>query len=152
MKQAVRAARHLEDLRKAVLELVQAMDDEALNHRPVGLVNSPGILVRHLVGSERYWIHRVVGDEDVRRDRDAEFDPSIPVRKEELLSQVESVASKTREILEGISDSELDQPVEAVAGGRTVRLQKGDAVLRTLMHWAYHQGQLQLIRRLAGRG
>lgn len=152
MKQSVRAAQHLDELRKAVLELVQAMDDEALNHRPDGLANSPGILVRHLLGSERYWIHGVVGEEDVQRDRDAEFDPSIPVRKEELLSQVESVANRTREILERMSESELDQPVEAVAGGSTVRLQKGDAVLRTLIHWAYHQGQLHLMRRLGGRG
>lgn len=152
MTQWARAARHLDELRNAVVQLVQGMDEEALNRRLAGLANSPGILVRHLVGSERYWIHQVVGGEDVRRDRDAEFDPSVPVRKDELLEQVEAVARKSRQILESLPESDLDQPAEARAGGRTVVLQKGDAVLRALAHWAYHHGQLQLLRKLLGTG
>ncbi len=152
MGQAARLLRHLEDLRKAVVEAVQAMDEAALNTRPPGLSNSPGILVRHLVGSERYWIHQVVGGEDVRRNREAEFDPAVPVRKEEALQQVEAVARRSREILEALPDAELEQAVEAQAGPRTLHLQKGDAVVRALVHWAYHQGQLHLLRRLVGRG
>jgi uncharacterized damage-inducible protein DinB len=152
MGQAARLARHLEDLRKAVVEAVQAMDEGTLNTRPPGLSNSPGILVRHLVGSGRYWIHQVVGGEDVRRNREAEFDPTVPVRKEEVLQQLEEVARRSRQILEALPDTELGQSVEAQAGPRTLTLQKGDAVVRVLVHWAYHQGQLQLLRKLVGSG
>ncbi|MCS7235057.1 MAG: DinB family protein [Armatimonadota bacterium] len=152
MGETARLAKHLDDLRRAVVEVVQAMDDAQLNTRPTGLANSPGILLRHLLGSERYWVHQVVGGEDVRRDREAEFDPSVPVRKEELLRSVEEVARRTHEILDGLEDERLQDAAEARVGGRTLQLQKGDAILRAVEHWAYHSGQLRLMRRLLGVG
>jgi uncharacterized damage-inducible protein DinB len=148
--QAARLARHLDELRRAVREVVESLDDARLNTRPEGLSNTPGILVRHLLGSERYWVHQVVGGEDVRRDRQAEFDPAVPVRRDELLRQMEEVARRTQEVLDGLADERLEDPVEATAGGRTLRMDKGDAILRAAAHWAYHQGQLQLMRRLLG--
>ncbi len=151
-QQVATLMRNLDDLRRAVVEVVQNMDEAALNVRPAGLSNSPGILVRHLVGSERYWIHQVVGGEEVHRDRQAEFDPTVPVQREELLREVESVARRTREVLEALEDAQLAEPVEARAGDRAVQMQKLDAVLRQLAHWAYHHGQLQLLRRLVGSG
>ncbi|MER3455892.1 MAG: hypothetical protein C4304_03190 [candidate division GAL15 bacterium] len=150
MQQAARVARHLDDVRRAVAEVVQTVDDVQLNRRPEGVSNTPGILVRHAVGSERYWIHQVVGGHDVRRDRQAEFDPSVPVRRDDLLRQLEEVARTTHEVLDGLLDERLADPVEGQAGGRTLQMEKGDAVLRALAHWAYHHGQLQLMRRLLG--
>ncbi len=152
MGQGARLARHLDDLRRAVVEIVQSLDHDRLNAKPAGLSNTPGILVRHLLGSERYWIHQVVGGEEVHRDRQAEFDPTVPVRREELLQRVEEVARRTHEILDSLPDERLGDPVEARVGDRTLRLERGDAVLRALAHWAYHHGQLQLMRRLLGGG
>ncbi|MCL6498864.1 MAG: DinB family protein [Firmicutes bacterium] len=152
MGQGARLARHLDDLRRAVVEIVQSLDHDRLNAKPAGLSNTPGILVRHLLGSERYWIHQVVGGEEVHRDRQAEFDPTVPVRREELLQRVEEVARRTHEILDSLPDERLGDLVEARVGDRRLRLERGDAALRALAHWAYHHGQLQLMRRLLGGG
>lgn len=138
----------LEEARRNAFAAVEGMDDATLNIQPQGLQNTPGILLRHLLGSERYWIHQVVGGEDVRRDREAEFDRGVPTSRRWLERELEAVATKTRQVLESLPEHALDEVVEAQAGNRTLRLDKGSAVVRALEHWAYHHGQLRLMRRL----
>ncbi len=143
-----RLADHLEEARRNAFAAVEGMDDTVLNTAPPGLQNTPGILLRHLLGAERYWIHQVVGGEDVRRVREAEFDRAVPTSRQWLEQELEAVAGKTRHLLSMLPEGVLDEVVEAQAGNRTVRLDKASAVLRIVEHWAYHCGQLQLMRRL----
>jgi uncharacterized damage-inducible protein DinB len=138
----------LEEARRNAFAAVEGLDDAALNTSPPGLQNTPGILLRHLLGSERYWIHQVVGGEDVRRNREAEFDPKVPTSRSWLEGELEAVAAKTRQVLGSLPEAALNEVVEAQAGNRTLRLDKGSAVVRALEHWAYHHGQLRLMRRL----
>ncbi|MDR5682516.1 MAG: DinB family protein [Armatimonadota bacterium] len=135
---------YLEELREAVREAVAPLDEAQLNTQPRGLVNTPGVLLRHLAGSEREWIHRLVGGDAYRRDRAAEFDPATPVRKDAALAELEAVARRTREILRALPDTALDEEVVTTRAGRTMEVSKHYAILHTLAHYAYHHGQLRM--------
>jgi uncharacterized damage-inducible protein DinB len=148
MSQAQRLLEYLDELRDAVRSAVEPLDDAQINTRPDGLINTPGILLRHLAGSERDWIHRLVGGYAYERNRDAEFDPTVPVRKAAALEELEAVAKRTREILRGLSDGALDDLVSAKRAARSVEVRKQYAILHTLAHYAYHHGQLRMQAKL----
>jgi len=150
MGQARAFATYLDELREAVLKVAEPLDEETLNRRPPGLTNTPGILLRHLVGSERYWIHRTVGGDPVKRDRDAEFAPQLPVRKSEVLAELSRVGARTREILEHLPDEALEERVEVQRGERTETVTKLYAILQTIAHYSYHLGQLRVHAKLLG--
>ncbi len=141
---------YLDELRDAVWRAAEPLSEDLLNRRPPGLTNTPGILLRHLVGAERYWIHRVVGGDPVERDRDAEFAQDVPVRKEEVLAELVRVGERTRQILAGLPESALGEAVEVVRGGRTETVTKHYAILQTIAHYSYHLGQLRLQAKLLG--
>ncbi len=143
-----RLVERLDEARRNAFAAIEGMDDATLNTSPPGLQNTPAILLRHLLGSERYWIHQVVGGEDVRRDREAEFDRSVPASRGWLEREWEGVAARTRQVLGALPEGALDEVVEAQAASGTLKLDKGTAVVRVLEHWAYHHGQLRLMRRL----
>lgn len=156
MSRAEALLEHLEELREAVRSAIEPLDDTQINTRPPGLTNTPGILLRHLAGSEREWIHRLVGGDAYERNREAEFDPDVPVSKETALAELDAVAQRSRAILRSLPDSAMDEVVSAKRGGRTVDVSKHSAILHIIAHYAYHHGQLRvqvnmLAKRIAGR-
>ncbi|MEZ5352827.1 MAG: DinB family protein [Bryobacteraceae bacterium] len=77
--------------------------------------------------------------------------PAAATNAELLRTHDESVA-RAREILSGMSDSDLGQPWRVVAGGKEVMTMPVGAVLRTIMlnHWYHHRGQLSVYLREVG--
>jgi hypothetical protein len=63
----------LEALHAEIQQIIADLSPEALDWTPGPEMNSLGVLVAHVAGSERYWIGTVVGDAPLERDRDAEF-------------------------------------------------------------------------------
>ncbi|MDR7418442.1 MAG: DinB family protein [Armatimonadota bacterium] len=135
------------DLRRQLLETVTPLSDEQVNRTVPGLRNSVGILLKHLIGSERYWIGEVAGGRPAHRNRDAEF-AAAPVRKPDLLAEIERVAAQTREVLDRLTPADLVQEVEVRRTTGTVTETKAGALLHAAQHLAYHLGQIRYLAKL----
>lgn len=137
----------LEELRKEVVEAVAPLDDDQINRAVPGLSNTVGILLRHLAGSERYWIGEVAGGRPAQRDRDAEFGRER-LSKAELLADLERVAALSREVLENLSREDLTAQVEARRLSGVLRETRLFALLHGTQHLAYHLGQIRLLTKM----
>jgi len=136
----------LEDLTRQVVETVTPLDDEQINRTVAGLQNSVGILLRHMAGSERYWIGEVAGGRPAHRNRDTEFGHE-PLRKSELLAELERVTALSREVIGGISRDDLMTLVD-VQRTKVVKETKAFALMHATQHLAYHLGQLRYLAKL----
>jgi uncharacterized damage-inducible protein DinB len=143
--------RMIEDLRRQVLETVAPLDDAALNRRVPPLANTIGILLRHMAGSERYWVTEVAGGRPINRDRDAEF-AAAPVSKADLVAEMERVRDESRAILESLTAADLLVEVEARRPRGVTRETRAGALLHVTQHLAYHLGQLRYLLRLLASG
>jgi len=136
----------LEDLTRQVVETVTPLDDEQINRTVAGLQNSVGILLRHMAGSERYWIGEVAGGRPAHRNRDTEFGHE-PLRKSELLAELERVTALSREVIGGISRDDLMTLVD-VQRTKVAKETKAFALMHATQHLAYHLGQLRYLAKL----
>ena len=139
--------REMEELRRQVVEMVAPLNDDQVNNTVPGLRNTVGIVLRHMAGSERYWIGEVVGGRSARRQRDAEFGHDR-LRKSDLLAELDDVAALTREVLGGLSRDDLIREVDVQRAQGFAKETKGYAVIHATQHLAYHVGQLRLVTRL----
>jgi uncharacterized damage-inducible protein DinB len=137
----------LEDLRRQVIEAAAPLDDDQINRAIPGLSNTAGIVLRHMAGSERYWIGEVTGGRPAHRDRDAEFGKDR-LSKDELLADLQRVAALSREVLEGLSKEDLTEDVEARRPSGPVRETRLFALLHATQHMAYHLGQIRIMAKL----
>jgi uncharacterized damage-inducible protein DinB len=140
---------HLDDVWNSLLAAVREIDDDLFQWRPGPEFNSVAILLRHLAGSERWWIGEQIGGVPAHRDRDAEFVHDSPPRAE-VLRGVEEARALTRRVLSGVTAADLAAPVSA----KTKRLSSPEqpnkywALLHYLEHLGYHRGQILLLRNL----
>src|SRR5437667_327310 len=63
----------LESLHEDIFKAVDPLGDAEINWVHPQLSNTIGILLRHVAGSERYWIGEVVGGRAMHRKRETEF-------------------------------------------------------------------------------
>src|SRR5688500_3063463 len=108
------AALHLksiDDMRRQLVETVKPMTDDQVNAPVATFTNTVGILVRHLAGSEKYWIGEVVGGRPAHRNRDAEFGRDR-VTKDGVLTQIEQAGALTREVLGAVTPRDWMTEVE----------------------------------------
>ncbi len=106
--------------------------------------NSPCVLATHAAGTQRGWIHQVVGGIDISRSRDAEF-ATKGATLDELVALLDRTASTTRTVIDGLSTADLHK-VHETADGQRVSTRW--AILHTLEHIAQHLGHLTLTRQL----
>ncbi len=138
----------LEELHTEIFKLVEPLTDEQINWVHPQLSNTIGILLRHIAGSERYWIGEVVGGRSADRVRASEF-VREPLKKAPLVEGLDQAYALAREVLEGLTGTELARQVELPARGQQRHVTKRWALLHSLTHTAYHLGQLQLFRKMA---
>lgn len=140
---------HLDDVWESLLAAVREIDDDLLQWCPGPEFNSTAILLRHLAGSERWWIGEQIGGVPAHRNRDAEFVHDNPPRAA-VLRAVEEARALTRRVLNGVTAADLQAPVPV----KTKRLSSPDqptkywALLHYLEHLGYHRGQILLLRNL----
>jgi uncharacterized damage-inducible protein DinB len=142
-------AESLDRAHEDIYQLVEPMTDEAINWRHPSLANTIGILLRHIAGSERYWIVQVVGGRAVGRDREAEFGRER-LAKAPLLSDLRAAQAEARGVLAGLTAADLARTVEVPFRGSSRTVPRQWAVMTSLMHTAYHLGQIQLFAKMAG--
>ncbi len=134
----------LHEGRKRVLQALDGLDAEALNWRPLPQnTNSLFVLATHLLGSERDWMHKTVGQRKVERDRAAEF----RARGDDvaaLRSQYADVERETDQILSQLREEEMDVVHTGERRPYTVRW----CILHVLEHYAEHAAHMELTRQL----
>jgi uncharacterized damage-inducible protein DinB len=141
-------AKVLDELHRETQTIVGPLGEEEINRRIAGLQNTVGIVLRHMAGSERFWIGEVVGGIPAHRNRDAEF-AGDRIDKAAVLADLERAASTTRQVLSGLRAADLVTDVEVRRAQGTVREPRGQALLHATQHLAYHLGQLRLLAKLA---
>ena len=140
---------HLDDVWNSLLAAVRDVDDRLFQWCPGAEFNSIAILLRHLAGSERWWIGEVIGGVPAHRVRAAEFVHDNPSR-DGVLRAVEEARALTRRVLAGVTAADLAAPVP----GSAKRLSSSEhpdkywALLHYLEHLGYHRGQILLLRNL----
>ena len=140
---------HLDDVWNALLAAVRDVDDELFQWSPGPGFNSIAILLRHLAGSERWWIGEVIGGVPAHRVRGAEFVHDAPGRAD-VLRAVDAARTLSRGVLSGMRAADLAAPVP----GGARRLSSAEppdkywALLHYLEHLGYHRGQILLLRDL----
>jgi uncharacterized damage-inducible protein DinB len=143
-------AKHLEDGWEGLLKHVGGVEDDLLHWTPGPAFNSVAILLRHLAGSERYWIGEAIGGIPSGRVRDTEFAHDRP-RREDVLRAVEDARRQTRQVLAPMSASDLQAETSpsATSGNPPHRPTKMWALLHYIDHLGYHRGQALLLLKLA---
>lgn len=132
-----------------IYQAVEPLSDEAINWRHPDLSNTIGILLRHIAGSERFWIVHVAGGREMARDREAEFGRER-LSKAPLVADLRAAQREVAEALARLSAGALSQTVEISHRGTTRTVSRHWAVLHSLAHTAYHLGQIQLFKKMAG--
>ena len=133
----------LRERRAEMLRTLEGLSADALNWRPLPeATNSLYTLAFHSLGAERQWIHAVIGQRKIERDREAEFRArggDVPALR--VLYDV--VARDSEEILARLVASDLDA-LRPEPQPHTVRW----CLLHIVEHYNEHLGQMRLTRQL----
>jgi uncharacterized damage-inducible protein DinB len=142
-------ADHLDETWSSLLDAVAPIDDALFQWRPGPEFNSIAILLRHLAGSERWWIGEAIGGIPSHRVRDTEFAHDEP-RRADVLRSVEEARALTRRVLKDLTMQDLQAEIApgAATGTPPERHTKLWALLHYLEHLGYHRGQVLLLRNL----
>lgn len=146
MSEAKTYIERFRELRGNALKTLDGLNSGGLNFKPTRKdTNSPFILATHLLGSERYWIHQVVGKRTIERDRDAEF-RARGKSADALKAAFEEVARTSDGILGALTSADFDKDRETNREGRlrTARW----CVLHMIEHYSEHGGHMNLTRQL----
>ncbi|MBI5032357.1 MAG: DUF664 domain-containing protein [Chloroflexi bacterium] len=135
----------MRDRRANVLKILDGLDADALNWHPLSdATNSLYALAVHALGAERHWIHERTGGRKIERDRAAEFrakGDDVAV----LRAQYENVAQVSKEILERLTEAEVDVLRD---DGKKDKFTFRFCILHIIDHYAEHVGQMALTRQL----
>lgn len=146
MSEAQTYIERFRELRGNALKTLDGLDSGGLNFKPTRKnTNSLFILATHLLGSERYWIHQVVGQRAVERDRDAEF-RARGKNADALKAAFDEATGTTDGILAALTSADFDKDRETNREGRlrTARW----CVLHMIEHYSEHGGHMNLTRQL----
>ena len=146
---------HLDDVWSSLLAAVRDIDDDLLQWSPGPEFSSIAMLLRHLAGSERWWIGEVIGGIPAHRVRESEFVHDRPARAD-VLRAVDEARALSRRVLSGVRVEELAAPVAAPNSrgqgpkrlSSSVPPDKYWALLHYLEHLGYHRGQILMLRNL----
>lgn len=138
----------LDVLHEDIFKAVEPLSDDQINWRHPQLTNTVGILLRHVAGSERYWIIEVAGGRAIHRKRDEEFGKDR-LQKAPLVDNLRKAHGEVKAALEHYTARQLVEEVEHTYRDIPRRITKSWAILHSLTHSSYHLGQIQLFSKLA---
>lgn len=138
----------LEILHNDIFAAVEPLTDRELNWAHPRLSNTIGILLRHIAGSERYWIIEVLGGRKVPRNRDAEFGHEA-LAKEAVVADLRRAYEEVKSALEGYTAADVTRELEVSFRGERRKVPGTWALLHSLEHTSYHLGQIQLFKKMA---
>jgi uncharacterized damage-inducible protein DinB len=127
-----------------IVQAVEGLPSAALDWTPGREMNSIGVLMTHIIGSERYMIGDIAALESSNRDREAEFQVhglELDALKQRLTDNLEYA----RTVVEKMSLQDLESK-RVLPSGREYTV--AWALLHGLEHATLHLGQIQLTRQL----
>lgn len=140
----------IEYIHEDIFAAVEPLTEVEINWVHPHLSNTIGILLRHIAGSERWWIGEVVGGRSARRVREAEF-VRERLQKAPLIKGLHEAHGMVQEVLSTLTAAELIQEITVTWRGGQHRVTKGWAILHSIQHSAYHLGQMQLFKKMAAQ-
>jgi uncharacterized damage-inducible protein DinB len=127
-----------------ILKAIEGLPPAAVDWIPGQDMNSIGVLMTHIIGSERYLLGDIVAQESSNRNRDAEFeahDVDLNILRQRLADNLEYA----RTVVQKLSLQDLESKRVSPAG-REHTVAWG--LLHGLEHATLHLGQIQLTRQL----
>ncbi len=137
-------AQRFHGLHQQILDILQALPDEALDWAPGQEMNSVSVIIAHLAGSERFLIGDVVMRDPSNRNRDAEFQAK-GLTKAELTHRLENAEAYLKSAFEKLSLDDLAAERQHPHQG-TVTV--AWALLHALDHAAEHMGHIEMTSQL----
>lgn len=134
-----------------MVKAVDGLTDAQINWRHPHLSNTIGILLRHVAGSERYWIVEVVAGRPIHRRRDSEFGGER-LEKKPLVENLRAAQAEVTGILARLTSGDLSAEYQEMIRDAPRMVTKAWAILHSIQHTAYHLGQIQLFRKMATEG
>ncbi len=142
-------AAYFEETWSSLLRDVEGVGDTLFQWSPGPEFNSIAILLRHLAGSERWWIGEAIGEIPSHRVRQSEFVHDQPSRGD-VLRAVDEARALTRKVLAPLTMQDLraQTPPAVTVGKPPRRPTRLWALLHYLEHLGYHRGQVLLLLKL----
>jgi uncharacterized damage-inducible protein DinB len=122
-------------------QCVEALPDDAIWRRANDSSNSIGNLLLHLAGNVRQWIVGGVGEEDVERDRAAEFSARDGPSGADLIENLARAVAEADSVMAGLTNDDLVRPCLIQDRDTTVL----EAIYHVVEHFAMHTGQIVLL-------
>lgn len=142
------------DRQKAFAEhALNQLDDKQFFRAPAPGLNSPAVIVNHMAGNmrSRFTDFLTTDGEKPSRDRDGEFtrvdprdDAERRTTRRRLMQTWEESWILLRESIGALDAERLDQTVTIRGAPHTIHA----ALTRSIDHYAFHTGQLNIIARL----
>lgn len=134
----------LKDRRAQVLRVLDGLDASALDWKPLDAqVNSLAVLSVHCLGSERHWVHEIIGGRKIERDREAEF-RARAIEVASLQAMYAAAALESEHVLSQLTTSDMDALRGNPPHTHTVRW----CLLHVVEHYSEHVAQMWLTRQL----
>ncbi|MBY0526745.1 MAG: DUF1572 domain-containing protein [Gemmataceae bacterium] len=133
----------MEELHKAVRQLVEPLNDAQFWKKPVEPGNSIGHLLLHLTGNLSWFVGANLGKTGYVRDREREFTEANPPDRATVLANFDFAVATFRRVVEGLSADELAAPHPEQRFGSVLK-----GLTHLLAHFALHRGQISYLVRL----
>lgn len=145
-----RSISRLTNYKQLTENAMRQLTDVQLFETPAAGSNSIAIIIQHVAGNmlSRWTDFLETDGEKPWRNRDQEFE-SLSVTREALMTQWAEGWRVLLETLSGLSEKDLEKDIQI----RGESLKVYDAIIRQLMHYGYHVGQIVFLAKwLAGAG
>ena len=144
---------NVEFVRRVIVRDLAALQNQILAYEreedlwvcPVGIPNSAGTLVLHLVGNMQHFVGAQLGNSGYVRDRDAEFG-ARNVPRADLQAGIQQAVDTVNATFERLEPAQLEEEFPLELTG--CRLTTGLFITHLATHLAYHLGQIDCHRRV----
>jgi uncharacterized damage-inducible protein DinB len=133
----------LEELRNAVREVANGLNENELWIKPLEPGNSIGNLILHLTGNLNHFVGAQLGGTGYVRDREREFNETSGPARDVLLADLDAVVATFRKVVSGLTPEQLGAPHPEPRFGNVYK-----ALVHLVAHFALHRGQMSYISRL----
>ncbi len=132
----------LEEIRTNTFQRIAELNDTQINWAPKDGYNSIGVIIKHMLGAEKFWVGEKVGGIPAHRNRDDEF--RGPISKAELQKRKEEVSTLTAQSLEKLTDQDLGKKFATAREEKPLE----EYLMWITGHMSQHQGQVYLMKKL----
>ncbi|HKI45074.1 MAG TPA: DUF1572 family protein [Balneolales bacterium] len=114
---------------------------------PEGVTNSAGVLTQHITGNLMFYVGAVLGGVEYQRDRNREFS-NTGASADELLHGIRRASQTIPGVIRGLTNDQLTSPYPTKI---SFPYSTQQFLIHLYGHLSYHLGQLNYLRRIAGK-